>query len=309
MSAADLDYLEDDVGFLAIAAAPPSSDAQNFQVYKRNPPANYSYQGIGDFCPNATTTATYGKNDTVIAFDLVSAEDVTAVGTDTYAYWEDEIIAIKNINNTLGQLTIARGVLDTVPKEHSVGTIIWFAEEFVTPTTTEHVDGELINFKLLTRTPQGVLDLSVATERSFTFGQRMFRPYPPGNFLINSAPYPEYIDGNDPIDIFWAHRDRLLQTAYLVEQNESDIGPEPGVTYTLRLYDENDTIIINLTGLTTTAYNWTTEVADSGLGRLNGSVRAVLTSVRGGLESYQEQEHLIRREGYGFGYGYFYGGN
>lgn len=309
MSAADLDYLEDDVGFLVIAAAPPSNDAQNFQVYKRNPPADYTYQGMGDFCPNTITTDAYGKNDTIIAFNLASADDVTAVSTDTYAYWEDEIIAIKDIDNTLGQLTIARGILDTVPKEHSAGTTIWFAEEFITPTTTEHVDGELVNFKLLTRTSQGLLDLGEATEQSFTFGQRMFRPYPPGNFLVNLASHPEYIDGNDLIDISWAHRDRLLQTAYLVEQDEADIGPEPGVTYTLQLYGEDDTLIINLTGLTTTAYNWTTEVVDSGLGRLNGIVRVILMSVRSGLESYQSQEHLIRREGYGFGYGYFYGGN
>lgn len=41
----------------------------------------------------------------------------------------------------------------------------------------------------------------------------------------------------------WAHRDRTQQTAYLVPQDEGDIGPEPGVSYTVRIKDRNDALV------------------------------------------------------------------
>lgn len=42
--------------------------------------------------------------------------------------------------------------------------------------------------------------------------------------------------------------------------------------------------------------------------RLNGRLRFELESVRGGLVSYQKYNHTVLREGYGFNYGYYYGG-
>lgn len=46
----------------------------------------------------------------------------------------------------------------------------------------------------------------------------------------------------------------------------------------------------------------------SGDARLNGRLRFELESVRGGLASYQKYDHTVLREGYGFNYGYYYGG-
>ena len=37
-------------------------------------------------------------------------------------------------------------------------------------------------------------------------------------------------------------------------------------------------------------------------------LRFELESVRGGLVSYQKHNHTVIREGYGFNYGYYYGG-
>jgi hypothetical protein len=42
--------------------------------------------------------------------------------------------------------------------------------------------------------------------------------------------------------------------------------------------------------------------------RVNGRLRFELESVRGGLVSYQKHNHTVLREGYGFNYGYYYGG-
>ncbi len=45
-----------------------------------------------------------------------------------------------------------------------------------------------------------------------------------------------------------------------------------------------------------------------GSGRLNGKIRFELESVRAGLASYQKHNVTVLREGYGFNYGYYYGG-
>jgi hypothetical protein len=42
--------------------------------------------------------------------------------------------------------------------------------------------------------------------------------------------------------------------------------------------------------------------------RQNGRLRFEIESVRGGLSSYQKHDHAVLREGYGFNYGYYYGG-
>jgi hypothetical protein len=52
----------------------------------------------------------------------------------------------------------------------------------------------------------------------------------------------------------------------------------------------------------------TQDFPTSGNIRINGRIRLELESVRGGLTSYQNHDHAVLREGYGFNYGYYYGG-
>jgi hypothetical protein len=104
--------------------------------------------------------------------------------------------------------------------------------------------------------------------------------------LINTVAYPASITGE--LVLAWAHRDRILQDDQIIDTNEASIGPEPGTTYTLRLYDENDVLRRTETGLTGVSYTWATEETDSGLtGRLNNNVRIELESVRDALTSTQ----------------------
>ena len=122
-------------------------------------------------------------------------------------------------------------------------------------------------------------------------------------FNSNSR-YPVAFKGT--LTIYWTHRDRLQQTASIIDHEALSIGPEAGVTYTLQLYDEDGTLVRTYTGLTSTNQTWTTEVADSG--QLNNKVRAVLTAVRSGINSHQSCDWTADRAGYGFHYGQYYGG-
>ena len=87
-----------------------------------------------------------------------------------------------------------------------------------------------------------------------------YAPLPPENVLINGARYPADISGQYMIS--WAPNPREHMYGPAVSGDE---------TYTLRLYDETDTLRRTVTGITGNSYTWSTEVADSGLGDLNWS--------------------------------------
>ena len=80
-----------------------------------------------------------------------------------------------------------------------------------------------------------------------------YAPLPPENVLINGARYPADISGQYTIS--WAPNPREHMYGPAVSGNE---------TYTLRLYDETDTLRRTVTGITGNSYTWSTEAADSG---------------------------------------------
>ena len=153
---------------------------------------------------------------------------------------------------------------------------------------TEAADGETVDVKLLPSTGRGELDLATAPSDSITFDQRQYRPYPPGllKFAGSVSPtasdYPDDVYGG--LTISWAHRDRLSQTAYIVEQDEASIGPEVGTTYTVEVR-EGATLIESESGISGTSY----------VSSITGTRTLEITvyAVRGGLRSWQSHVHVL----------------
>ena len=112
------------------------------------------------------------------------------------------------------------------------------------------------------------------------------------------------------VTVTWAHRNRLMQTVYLVTQGESSIGPEPGTTYTVRIYGEAGTLKHTETGITGTGWTYpiATEITESGVNRPNEKLTVKIEAVRDGYTSWQSQEIAIPEcRGYGMFYGATYG--
>lgn len=87
--------------------------------------------------------------------------------------------------------------------------------------------------------------------QSVTFDSRAARPYPPGDVKLNGQRYPQEITGD--LEITWAHRDRLLQADNLIDTLQPSVGPEPGTTYAVELYDvASSTLLHSETGISTT---------------------------------------------------------
>jgi len=282
LSAADMAYVDALSGYMETLAVRPSSDATNYSIYASTG-GDYAQRGNGDFCPTATMPAALSKTTTAITLENGVDLDIVAVGG--YAVINAEYVLVEAIDWLAGTATIARGVLDTVPVAHAAGARIWFADGYQGFETTEYADGETVDVKLRPITGRGELALADAPVNSFTFDQRQYRPYPPAKIRFDSFEWPAIIEGSTDVVLTWAHRDRTLQTAYIVTQSEASIGPEAGVTYSIEVADEALTVLHSETGITAA----TATVPASAL--VPGLLRFRLWSVRGGLVSWQIHEH------------------
>lgn len=289
---ADNDTLLADVdpasGLLLATGDRPSGDAYEYRLNTRTGAAAYEDRAAGAFSPTAVLDVAVGRTDTVFA--IRDGVDLDFVEADTWAHIDGELVKVVSV--TSSALTLKRGVLDTVPAPHASGVVIHFADDFKAVDLTEWSSGQTVNAKLLTRTGLGNLLEASAPVDSVVMASRFIRPYAPGNVKINAVAYPTSVTGD--LTTTWAHRDRTLQTAYLVEQTEASIGPEAGTTYTWRLYNAQSggTLIRTYSGITGTSQAYTEAQAaiDNG-GAKPANIRIEIESVRDGYTSMQK--HVI----------------
>lgn len=285
-------------GHLVGHVARPSSDAIDYGLHTAMSGGAFAYRGRGNFTPTATLTSAIGKTPVTDAVLVIQAGvDLDLVNSGTFAYLGSELVEVVTVTAT--ELVVNRGILDTVPTEHAAGTRIWFAEQWQRHDVAFYLNTEVVDAKATPATSQGELSVGLAPIDSLTFAKRHTRPYAPGKLLIQTASYPLIITGH-PLAIAWAHRDRLQQTAYFVMQDEANIGPEAGTTYTVTITDtELSSTVHTESGITGTAPSAFDSVT---AGYAPPYLRVVLKAVRGGHDSWQEQDHSFVRHGYGFVY-------
>jgi hypothetical protein len=236
----EAEQLDADVGFVGALATRESGLWTGYGIFSRVGSSEFEENGIGSFGFGALLSAELAQPDTTLAIEDV--RDITQlepgqlliVGTGRDAEW----MQVLSVDVDAPSIEVARGMLDTTPQVWPSGTRIWLGSEYLGQDQTERATGELVNVRLQARATGGKTPIGSAIQMDITMDQRYFRPYPPGNVLINGEPWPSEIVG-DGIVITWSHRDRIQQTAYLVEQDEGDIGPEPGTTYNVRVFDED----------------------------------------------------------------------
>ncbi len=239
-----------------------------------------------DFCPFAqvaflTPRVENGVPVTEIYF--VNAIDLDLINVGTFAQIGDELVRIDSVETN--HLIVGRGVLDTVPKNHSAGTGIYFWDEYAESDEVEYVQGETVDVKILPVSGAGRVSLDDAETNSLTFAARAIRPYPPADVTLNGEYWPETAEGD--LMLAWKYRNRIQQTAVLIDWFEDSIPPEEGTTTTIRFYSE-DGLIREEAGITDSTYTYTNdqEREDNG-GRLATDLTIELLTVRDGHESFQ----------------------
>ena len=304
----DLASLDSTSSFLLAAAGQPAQASSNFELWDRPNTGSYVHRDESPYSTVATTATGANKTQTTIAIGSISGS-LSTIGAGTYGIWDNELVRFDSYNSGTGILTIGRGVIDTVATTHATNSVIAFIEENQAIDETEYASGQVMNAKLLMRTPSDLFPIASAIADNVTFVGRFARPYPPGNFLVNGARPPL-----DALDVYgagwtinWAHRNRLQQLASLISQETGSIGPEAGTTYSLRITNaDTNTVLQTVTGLAGgasinygTVYEPTYPIQN---------VKLEVWSVRDGLASYTMQSQIINRHGLGFQLGLELGG-
>lgn len=275
-------------GAILATGVRPSGDATNASLYSK-PLGTWEESGTVDFCPTAVLGAAVPLQATSTVIALSQAEDVDLVPIGSYAAIGEELVRVDAISES--SLTVGRGVLDTVPQAHPLGTRVFFPDVYVETDQIEYLVGENAQIRILPTTGLGTLPLDSAPIQTKVITGRHAKPYAPGQFKIDGRYNPADFLGSIALTVSWAHRNRILQTATLIDSSFGSISVEPDTTYTCQLLKVNNSVIATHTGLTGENDSFTLLE----LGANVGPMKVQLWAVRDGLASHQMHEWTITR--------------
>lgn len=265
-----------EIGYV-LAAAQRSTNSINAEMYT-NSGAGYTNAGSFDFAP-------YGDLDidvdyTMSTIRLSNSSDLDVIEIGSYCQIGEgsnaEFARVDSVDEINGVVTIGRGCYDLPPKEHNQGVSVFFLDEYSGADFKEYVLAETVNVKVLATSDSGQTRLADAEEIPVVLNQRAIRPYAPGDLQVNGSSYGEtFSDGT--LTLTWVGRDRTEQTSETIfDHTAGNIGPEIGVTYRVRGY-END-VLVHTEDPAISGTTWT----PSG----PGLVRVEVDSLRDGLYSF-----------------------
>lgn len=152
---------------------------------------------------------------------------------------------------------ITRGILDTTPKDWPVGTPVWFLNSDMAYIDSRiRSAAEEVDYKILPRTPAGLLALSDASIVTETLTERPWLPSRPANVKADGVGF-GVVDcmGVNPIPVTWANRNRLTEDAVVLAWDAATVTPEAGQTINIYTTKLDGTILSTTTGLTGTSYD------------------------------------------------------
>ena len=314
LSRAELGYLTDTDAAVGALAAAGGAGQLNWQLATGASSGDLASVTSEDYAPLLTLDAALPATEAdalAVPVTAISQPERLAVGD--YAYLVDgageiiEAVAVLAFNAASATIDLTRGVLDTTPQAHASGTRLIGVGQWLASEGTERAPGESVFVVAIPRTStdQGNAELASNGQPMVLTGRQAL-PYPPGRIRLNSQTEPAVVAGD--LTVTWAHRDRTQQTAYLVQQFDADIGPEPGVTYTVRIHDRNGTLVHTASGIVGTDFVWDVATAAADAGALGERISVEISAVRDGLESWQPQLRVMDRAGYGLRWGQYWGG-
>lgn len=290
-----------------LAAAPNASTVEYDLLSKTSVETVYSNTVRVNFTGTALLSTAVSPLDTLLTITDVIDVDESLIGQALML--ADEVVELVDVDIDVGTLTVRRGCADTIPEPHAIGTRLWTVDDDLASDGREFATGEIVSTKVLTRTGSDLLSELEAASETVTLISRHALPFPPGDVTVggDSVLAPRLDIYAEPL-VEWKHRDRIAQADSLVAHEDGSVGPEPGVTYRVRVYSVPvDTLLRTETGIAGTAFAYSSamQVTDGA----PAVVRFVLDSQRDGFnswKSYSFQVYILG--GYGHAYGLDYGG-
>lgn len=313
------DFAEATVGFLA---APPVSSASGFELEGETTDilGNVVDTDLGtrQFVSHGTTTTALPRAAATSGFVVGALVGFAAVPVGSFVVFGDtdrnmEICMITAYDGLLDAATLARGLLDTIPKDWPIGTGFYLLNTAVRIEDPEgRAAGDEFEYRLLTIAGNGRLSLALAPIVSFTPSERPFLPNRPANVLVaGSAFAPVNWPTDDDIPVSWANRNRTTEDSRIVYWAGGDVPGEDGQSTTLIVWPENVSAPIttfdDIAGTDTVVPVSAFDGEDTGWIQVLAK-RDGLPSLQGLMIHVGLGDTDVTGVGYGYDYGNNYGG-
>jgi len=272
-----------EAGYLCAIAKKPQNNSLNAALHVDS---GNGYERVAtiNYCETAYLDQAIDRMSST--FVVKNAGNIASVRIGSQIFINDEIMVYQSYDAVTKVLTVKRGALETIPQIQALDSMLYFADDFVAVDQTIYVDSEVIEAKVLTTTPSGVLALGDALTHIVDFKARAIRPYPPANVKINGSYWIEtHLITNDII-LTWVGRNRLQQTGgEILGWYEGDVTIEDGVTYSYELVCEN--VVVD--SQSNISANTVTILKSKLLPNKPHALK--IWSVRDGYDSYQTFQH------------------
>lgn len=195
---------------------------------------------------------------------IYNYDDIESLTPGVIISIDDELMLIESITADVApyyDIVVKRGVYDSIVGTHSADATIYVWTN-VANTSQTYTDSNVVYSKLLPVALNDIIPLTSLPTIETTMASRAYRPYLPGNLQINAGYFPNEIVG--ALALTWDHRNRGNLNG--VGFDETGQTSEAGVTYNLRIYNQNDILVRTETGLTGLGYTYSLvdEIADQG---------------------------------------------
>lgn len=275
-----------DIGYVAAIAAKPQNNSLNALLYTDGGVSEFEQVSRLDYCDILQLDQPI--TETTSSFVVTGALTQTA-NSNNLILLDGELMGFVSFDDATKVLTVKRGVLDTVPKKHSSGSLFVFDLPDVAFDSTQYSQSEIVRAQVLTTTPSGIQDLS-AIGTLVEIHARAIRPYPPANVKINGEYFPE--THQQEISMTWVHRNRLQQTGgEIIGFYDVGVTPENGITYELKIdFKKIDGTLIS----STTHYlGFVESYTVTSFAAASEIVHLTLSTVRNGYKCYQPFEFSV----------------
>lgn len=223
---------DEGLGLWAATADQPNSYHQVGAVV-RNDSATWIEVAAANLMPSWVLTSALSSAADATTFTALVNNREGEIAVGDIIQIDAEMMRIDSIAiaDGVATFTVGRGVLDTVPRIHGLGSRAFVWQGYAQGDAVEYSEGETVTVKVLPRTASSVASLADVESTVITFASRASRPYPVGNLQMDGS-YAPTGARTGTITGTWAHRDRTLQTYTALDDHaDGSIGPEDGVSY------------------------------------------------------------------------------
>ena len=281
----DLATVTPDGAAIATLVGKPTDLSQAYNLLTRAEGEDFAQRGSGSFLPTAILGSALSPYANGAVF--TDAMDLGLVSAGIPVQIGQEICLLTNIDGE-GSMVIERGCVDTIPASHAAGTPIFFLTDEPGSDDREYVNGETVSVKALTYTSSSQLEADLAPTDTLTLAARQGRPWPPANLRVNGSLVGQPTNSLGSNLVFtWAHRDRKIIQDQMIPHGSPSVGPEPGTTYTFRVYTSGTATVPVRTVSGIAAATWTYTNAMAAADGVGDTLWFEVEARRDGMASFQ----------------------